>query len=758
MPVYVIDTLKPKNGLDFPIVEAVDVAVEGYSSLADAVSHFATDTAIAAINTALDLKADKTTTASLQSQIDQIAQAAGTGSADTEVAQARVGVGGITYNTLKNRLDAGDAKLAAVDSELRFVPKKNLIDFSACTMDKELINTKGGTGTKTGWYVTDWIEVQPNTDYVISGISSAYKVEVNSDKSESTTSQNIPADGHFVTNANTRFVRFNSVVSGYTTPQLEKGTAATAYEPYALTSGRFSEIEEDLQAVSDIALNLEDIAEEGVSPKNLKQNITLEDIQSGKSVIDNMKITNYTPGTGKLDFVSHSNHYLVKIDLKKLSYGVFSSEFYNEPFRALIIAKGENDDEYVNFSSYWSSLASVSPWLTVDMEGNWSCDIGKIKSTFPQATCLYIAHKKGPRPVIVFDGSLILPSWITPKQLDKDPELILPSKSTALVGHEWNIYFDNVITYMTDEHYIRTSVGEISRATLLSDCLRITPTVSDIGNHTVTITVMSRYTNQAVAIGSFTLEVLADEKPINKKVIFIGDSLTAAGIYPAEIQHYLSDGGIISIGTRSDTVTIYENPVTVNHEGRSGWATYDYTRTVPNYNTNYENPFYDGEKFSFSFYMQEQGYSGLDAVVIGLGTNGQGSTSSIEALKIIIDSIHEYDPDIPVILSLVAPPATQDGCGINNGMQNAKDLKDSLLKTVRIYIERYEGNADYSFVHFAELYFALDRRRDFNTVDQPASARNPQIVTRQNNNVHPSKYGYLKFADVYYSNLLGLLS
>lgn len=99
MPVYVIDTLKPKNGLDFPVVEAIDVAVEGYSSLADAVTHFATDTAIAAA------------TASLQAQIDQIAQAAGTGSADTEVAQARVAEDGTTYQTLKERLDSENLTL-----------------------------------------------------------------------------------------------------------------------------------------------------------------------------------------------------------------------------------------------------------------------------------------------------------------------------------------------------------------------------------------------------------------------------------------------------------------------------------------------------------------------------------------------------------------------------------------------------------------------------------------------------------------------
>lgn len=102
MPVYVIDTLKPKNGLDFPIVEAVDVAVEGYSSLADAVSHFATDTAIAAINTALDLKADKTTTTGLQNQINEIITPV---TQDAEVQNARVDADGNSHYTLKERLD-----------------------------------------------------------------------------------------------------------------------------------------------------------------------------------------------------------------------------------------------------------------------------------------------------------------------------------------------------------------------------------------------------------------------------------------------------------------------------------------------------------------------------------------------------------------------------------------------------------------------------------------------------------------------------
>jgi len=95
MSVWVIDTIKPKNGLDFPIVEAIDVAVDGYSSLADAVTHFATN---AILNGAVQ---------NLQNQINQIIISASAESVVApEVAAARVGSDGTSYNTLKSRLDA----------------------------------------------------------------------------------------------------------------------------------------------------------------------------------------------------------------------------------------------------------------------------------------------------------------------------------------------------------------------------------------------------------------------------------------------------------------------------------------------------------------------------------------------------------------------------------------------------------------------------------------------------------------------------
>lgn len=110
MSVKIIDTLKPKNGGNFPIVEAIDVFVEGFDNLADAVTHFATDIMIDAINTVLRGKANtadvEEAVANLQGQINEIVISASSESVVApEVLSARVGEDGTTYDTLKERID-----------------------------------------------------------------------------------------------------------------------------------------------------------------------------------------------------------------------------------------------------------------------------------------------------------------------------------------------------------------------------------------------------------------------------------------------------------------------------------------------------------------------------------------------------------------------------------------------------------------------------------------------------------------------------
>lgn len=105
MAVNVIDTLKPKNNGDFPIVEAEDVAV-GSVRLNDALNDKASQTALDATNTAIAGKANasdvSTATSNLQSQINELITPV---TQDAEVQNARVDTSGTSYTTLKERLD-----------------------------------------------------------------------------------------------------------------------------------------------------------------------------------------------------------------------------------------------------------------------------------------------------------------------------------------------------------------------------------------------------------------------------------------------------------------------------------------------------------------------------------------------------------------------------------------------------------------------------------------------------------------------------
>lgn len=101
MAVHVIDTIKPKNNLNFPVVEAPDVKVSDTLRLDEALEKNAADLT--------------TTAANLQAQIDALITPV---TQDAEVENARVGVDGTTYQTLKGRLDSYENSTNTIISQL----------------------------------------------------------------------------------------------------------------------------------------------------------------------------------------------------------------------------------------------------------------------------------------------------------------------------------------------------------------------------------------------------------------------------------------------------------------------------------------------------------------------------------------------------------------------------------------------------------------------------------------------------------------
>lgn len=339
--------------------------------------------------------------------------------------------------------------------------------------------------------------------------------------------------------------------------------------------------------------------------------------------------------------------------------------------------------------------------------------------------------------------------------------ICLPSSDVAVVGKEYNLYKDAVIfgNRPYDEYDIAIYLNDSSVSVYnYHEVFRFTPSAA--GTYTLTVYVRD-FLGTTLATKTMTLDVIENSETSGKKVLFIGDSLTAAGIYTAEIQHNLSAGGIVSVGTIETTRTIDSESLTSVHEGRNGWATWDYagtnTSSLSKFNSDsnvFRNP--DTNLFDLDYYMNTH-HSGvtLHAVCINLGTNGIGAdTSVMNGLNEMVTRIREYDSTLPILIHLTIPEARQDyRAHLANGGKNTthEHMRRCWRSQVNAYMTAYDGVVDNVYV--VPVYRNMDILYDFPTEEVAVSTRNPTTIQRASDG-HPNTYGYLKMADVYYAHLL----
>ena len=368
---------------------------------------------------------------------------------------------------------------------------------------------------------------------------------------------------------------------------------------------------------------------------------------------------------------------------------------------------------------------------------------------------------------------------------EETPSIVLPSKLYAVAGHEFVLYYKNILRAMRPDDFVVSAKISNSAITnlrpLYENYIRFTPTESLVGQHTITIIVKSRRNWATVAEKSVTLVVSADRTFAGKKVVFIGDSLTDDPTYINALRD-MSSGGIVSVGTLDGA------------EGRSGAASYDYVNKSvicrkyanPFYNPNTEysltlDALYNGaepnlltldnsgsvsvlkHRFDFSYYMENNRATigEPDAVFLNLGTNG-GNMTSYKAVYIAFDAMVEriraYSADLPIFIHLF-PPKSEAGSiernfsGQFSGLFNERTWYYDIIQT---YIDRYDNDPRVTVV---PTYTMLDTVYDFKRETVAVSARNPIEVTMgQNDGVHPATPGYLHMADSYYNIMLAYWS
>lgn len=210
----------------------------------------------------------------------------------------------------------------------------------------------------------------------------------------------------------------------------------------------------------------------------------------------------------------------------------------------------------------------------------------------------------------------------------------------------------------------------------------------------------------------------------NCSVLVIGDSTVAFGTMTQYMLDYFNN--------KEKTLTLLGTlgSGTNRNEGRSGWSAKDYL-TDRKYQ-GVTNPFYNPstETFDFEYYMQNQGYTAPDFVVLQLGINDlyNYGASAIEptwdAIKTMIDSIFSYNDSIHILLNLPTAP-------------NSDRSQHSVF--LPLYQNRIIRYNEYASIQAGEVYGATKVRPTYCHL-----ILDPDTDIRDN--VHPTNAGFEKMA------------
>ncbi|MBQ2794398.1 MAG: SGNH/GDSL hydrolase family protein, partial [Oscillospiraceae bacterium] len=289
------------------------------------------------------------------------------------------------------------------------------------------------------------------------------------------------------------------------------------------------------------------------------------------------------------------------------------------------------------------------------------------------------------------------------------------------------------------------------------------PTAENVGRHKLTLQVMDNNGN-LLGEDSTTLVVKEAVEPTkNINILCIGDSLTAGGYWPGEMNRRLiGEGGtpaansfsnISFVGAKSKTINGYK----VNFEGTGGWTWATFLSE--------KSPLYNPatEEISFKYYCEQNGIETIDCLYTLLTWNGQGtafktnysvSTGHFADAAKLIDILHEEYPEATVRCLGIQIPSQNGGMGYSYGANGGYSDSYGMLVSAMNYnatLEDFCQQDKYkNFVKYVDVAGQFDT--DYNMPNTQKAVNNRSSVTETfgTNGVHPSVNGYYQIADAAY--------
>ncbi|HJN13999.1 MAG TPA: hypothetical protein QGH10_00835 [Armatimonadota bacterium] len=351
---------------------------------------------------------------------------------------------------------------------------------------------------------------------------------------------------------------------------------------------------------------------------------------------------------------------------------------------------------------------------------------------------------------------------------------VLPPDVYATVGHEVNIYFDNVVLVARRGDVLFDVTCAKGRQD--EDRWRFTPKPEDIGDHPLTLTVIDAEMN-VLAESEATVHVASADAGAGKAIslMCVGDSLTHASAYPKELWRLFGAEGTTAaklVGTHHPMDSL---PAEVVHEGYGGWSWQLFcTRWTDGDDVRARSPFLrlEGETpiLDFQAYCDTNNEgTGPDFITVLLGCNDTFSATE-EDIEARIDTMFGHAdtllaefqavrPDTQIGLLLLLPPAaSQDAFGSNYTCgQTRWQYRRNQHRVVERMTEKFAGR-EAENIWLLPAHLNVDTVNNYPTRAEPANARTETVTARQANGVHPSTEGYLQIADTIYAWLRGRLA
>lgn len=318
----------------------------------------------------------------------------------------------------------------------------------------------------------------------------------------------------------------------------------------------------------------------------------------------------------------------------------------------------------------------------------------------------------------------------------------LPEETYAYVGQPITFYYLNLTGYNSLED-LEVEVDAGGKGTIYKDRWEYTPRKAE----KVTFRFTARNKKNVVSEGTCVIHVKERSKKDELTMLVIGDSTIEAG---QETEQLLKLAGadncdLTLLGT---LIPPYLYNADNKMEGRGGWRAEHYA-SVKGFD-GHINPFYNPTTkcFDFRYYMESQWYTDVDVVCIQLGINdvfGAKNDTELEKsftslylqyMDTMIESIHEYDPDIKVVWNLILP-----GSADQKKFEYAYEMKQTA--------ERYKRNTYLANLEIIKHVEGMD--------NVYVATTNAALNTKENmaasghGAVHPATQGYKDIATQLYS-------